>query len=84
MDDRENYTPGWKYSHWELKGIPLRCEIGPKDLDKEQAVLARRDTGKKDFVPWADCVETTKKLLADSGNSNYLPRALKKQAMNFG
>ncbi|QDZ18022.1 prolyl-tRNA ligase [Chloropicon primus] len=65
MDDRENYTPGWKYSHWELKGIPLRCEIGPKDLDKEQAVLARRDTGKKDFVPWADCVETTKKLLAD-------------------
>ena len=64
MDDRENYTPGWKYSHWELKGVPLRCEIGPKDLDKEQCVLARRDTRKKDFVPWADCVDTVRALLS--------------------
>lgn len=65
MDDRVNYTPGWKYSHWELKGVPLRIEIGPKDLDKEQCVMARRDTGKKDFVPWKDCVEKTQKLLLD-------------------
>ena len=57
VDDRENYTPGWKYSHWELKGVPLRCEIGPKDLDKGQAVFARRDTGKKDFVAWDACLE---------------------------
>uniref|UniRef100_A0A6T5V5E6 proline--tRNA ligase n=2 Tax=Eukaryota TaxID=2759 RepID=A0A6T5V5E6_9EUKA len=64
MDDRLNYTPGWKYSHWELKGVPLRLEIGPKDLDKEQAVLARRDTGKKDFVPWSETVKTTQETLA--------------------
>ena len=35
-DIRENYTPGWKYNHYELKGVPLRCEIGPRDADKRQ------------------------------------------------
>lgn len=38
-DVRENYSPGWKYSHWELKGVPLRIEIGPKDLAKSQVDL---------------------------------------------
>ena len=36
MDSRDNYSPGWKYSHWEMKGVPLRIEIGPKDLAKNQ------------------------------------------------
>jgi threonyl-tRNA synthetase len=36
LDTRENYSPGWKYSHWEMKGIPLRIEIGPRDLEKSQ------------------------------------------------
>jgi prolyl-tRNA synthetase len=44
-DTRDNYTPGWKYNHWELKGLPLRCELGPMDMDKKCVVLARRDTG---------------------------------------
>ena len=35
-DLRENYSPGWKYSHWEMKGVPLRIEIGPKDLANKQ------------------------------------------------
>jgi len=64
MDDRLNYTPGWKYSHWELKGVPLRCEIGMKDLEKDQAVLARRDTGEKVFIPMTDCLEKTQALLS--------------------
>jgi prolyl-tRNA synthetase len=51
VDDREQYSPGWKFNQWEMKGVPLRLEIGPKDLDNNQCVLARRDTGVKEFVP---------------------------------
>ncbi|UCD27015.1 MAG: proline--tRNA ligase, partial [Candidatus Bathyarchaeota archaeon] len=44
LDDREEYTPGWKFNQWEMKGIPLRIEIGPKDIEKKQVIAARRDT----------------------------------------
>ncbi len=54
VDDRDNYTSGWKYSDWELKGMPLRIEVGPKDLEKKHVVLVRRDTGKKEFVKERD------------------------------
>ena len=47
LDAREEYTPGWKFSDWELRGIPLRIELGPKDLEKKQAILVRRDTQEK-------------------------------------
>eukprot|EP00238_Polyblepharides_amylifera_P006247 CAMPEP_0196579626 /NCGR_PEP_ID=MMETSP1081-20130531/23712_1 /TAXON_ID=36882 /ORGANISM="Pyramimonas amylifera, Strain CCMP720" /LENGTH=495 /DNA_ID=CAMNT_0041899263 /DNA_START=70 /DNA_END=1554 /DNA_ORIENTATION=+ len=50
LDDRDNYTPGWKYNHWELKGIPLRCEFGPRDLQNGTCVLVRRDTGAKEVL----------------------------------
>jgi prolyl-tRNA synthetase len=46
-DTRANYTPGWKYNHWELKGLPLRMELGPKDMENGVVVLARRDTGEQ-------------------------------------
>lgn len=51
VDDREGHSPGWKFSEWELRGVPIRIEVGPKDLEKNQVVLVRRDTGEKDFVP---------------------------------
>jgi prolyl-tRNA synthetase len=51
LDDRDSQTPGWKFNEWELRGVPLRLEIGPKDLEKSQVVLARRDTREKLFVP---------------------------------
>jgi prolyl-tRNA synthetase len=51
LDDREQYKPGYKYSEWELQGIPLRIEIGPKDVEKKQVVVVRRDTREKIFVP---------------------------------
>ena len=47
LDAREEYTPGWKFSEWEMRGVPLRLEIGPKDIEKGQVVLARRDTREK-------------------------------------
>ncbi len=50
LDNREDYTPGFKYNEWELKGIPIRIEVGPKDLGKNQAIVARRDNGKKQEV----------------------------------
>ena len=43
VDDREGMTPGWKFNEWELRGVPLRIEIGPRDVEKESVVLARRD-----------------------------------------
>jgi prolyl-tRNA synthetase len=51
LDDRDMHTPGWKFAEWELRGVPLRLEIGPKDLEKSQVVLARRDTREKSAVP---------------------------------
>ncbi|XP_034163959.2 bifunctional glutamate/proline--tRNA ligase [Pangasianodon hypophthalmus] len=46
-DLRDNYSPGWKFNHWELKGVPIRLEVGPKDLKQNQCVAVRRDTGEK-------------------------------------
>ncbi len=51
LDDRDGYTPGWKYNEWEVKGVPLRIEVGPKDIEKKQAMVARRDTGEKKAFP---------------------------------
>jgi len=49
-DKREEYTPGWKFNYWELKGVPIRIEVGPKDVKNKQVVLVRRDEGKKTIV----------------------------------
>jgi len=51
LDDRDTYTPGWKFAEWEMRGVPLRLEIGPRDLDKSQVLLARRDTREKMPTP---------------------------------
>ena len=63
VDDRDGYRPGFKFAEWELKGIPLRIEIGPKDLENKQAVVVRRDTGEKQFVALKDVKKTAGKLL---------------------
>lgn len=51
LDDRDQFQPGFKYSDWEMRGVPLRLELGPKDIEKAQCVLVRRDTREKLFVP---------------------------------
>jgi prolyl-tRNA synthetase len=48
LDERAEFTPGWKFSEWEMRGVPLRIEIGPRDIEAKQAVLVRRDTGQKE------------------------------------
>ncbi len=65
VDDRDNYNPGWKFNHWELKGVPIRLELGPKDMEKQTAVLVRRDTGAKTVVAWATLVADVQALLLD-------------------
>ena len=50
MDDSDN-SPGWKFAEYEMKGVPLRLEIGPKDIENGQCVLVRRDNREKTFVP---------------------------------
>jgi prolyl-tRNA synthetase len=52
VDDRDNYSPGWKYNHWELKGVPLRLEIGPKDVEKGEVRAVRRVDGQKSQLKW--------------------------------
>jgi bifunctional glutamyl/prolyl-tRNA synthetase len=70
-DYRDNYSPGWKFNHWELKGVPVRLEVGPKDLDKQACVAVRRDTGVKLVLDDANAVREIKKLFVDIHNSLY-------------
>jgi len=77
LDDREAYTPGWKFAEWELRGVPLRLEIGPKDLEKSQVVLARRDTREKTFTPMEGLGERVVTLLDE------IQQALYKRALEY-
>ena len=76
IDARDGYTPGWKFNEWEMKGVPLRLEIGPKDLAQEQVVLVRRDTGKKIAAKEEKLVETLEELL-NNIQENLFERAKK-------
>ncbi|XP_018832921.1 proline--tRNA ligase, cytoplasmic isoform X3 [Juglans regia] len=62
-DFRDNYSPGWKYSHWEMKGVPLRIEIGPKDLANSQVRVVRRDNSLKIDISRTNLVEHVKEML---------------------
>lgn len=64
IDTRDEYTSGWKFNEYELRGVPLRIEVGPRDIEKEQAVVVRRDTGEKSFVPLAQLESYVEKTLA--------------------
>ena len=84
LDDRENYTPGWKFNEWELKGIPVRIEFGPKDLEKRKAMVVRRDNGEKqqlDLIAIADKIS----LLLDQIQNDLYKKAnqvLKESVVN--
>lgn len=65
LDDRDNYTPGYKFYDWELKGVPLRLEIGPRDLKNNTVTLARRDTFERTSVPKEKYLDEIGRILAD-------------------
>ena len=64
MDDSDN-SPGWKFAEYEMKGVPLRLELGPKDMEQNQCVLVRRDSGEKTFVSLDNIEETVAQMLED-------------------
>jgi len=65
FDNRDTHKPGWKFNEYELKGVPLRIGIGPKDLEKRTVELARRDTLTKEFVAKEDVVDKVAYLLKE-------------------
>ena len=68
MDDRDEVTPGFKFNDWEMRGVPLRIEVGPKDVEKGSVALARRDIpgrAGKSFVPQTDLIQTVNLILAE-------------------
>ncbi len=75
LDDSDN-SPGWKFNQWEMKGVPIRLEIGPRDIEAGQCVLARRDTGEKTTVALSDITTAVDDLLKEI-QQNLFDKALK-------
>ncbi len=71
VDDRDEHTPGWKYNEWELRGVPVRLEIGPRDVAKGQVVLVRRDNRQKEMVPVEALAERLPVLLDELQRAFY-------------
>jgi prolyl-tRNA synthetase len=74
-DDRTTHKPGWKFNEYELKGVPVRIAIGPKDLEKGTVEVARRDTLEKQYIPMED-VETMVPALLEEIQKNLFQRSL--------
>jgi prolyl-tRNA synthetase len=81
LDDRDQFQPGFKYADWEMRGVPLRLELGPKDIEKSQCVLVRRDTREKLFVPQEGLGSRVSSLL-ETMQGELLERARKFVADN--
>ncbi|MHB1610979.1 MAG: proline--tRNA ligase [Sulfobacillus sp.] len=77
LDDRNEFTPGYKFNDWEMRGVPLRIEIGPRDLAQKQITVARRDTGEKIVIAENMVSETLSQLLED------VQRTLFEQAVEY-
>ena len=75
LDDRDTHTPGYKFNDYELKGVPIRLGIGPKDIEKGTVELARRDNLTKSFVSQDDLASHVNNLLSEI-QSNLFDRAL--------
>lgn len=75
LDDSDN-SPGWKFAEYEMKGVPLRLELGPKDMEQNQCVLVRRDSGEKAFVS-LDGIEETVSALLDAVHDGIYAKAKK-------
>ena len=63
VDLRDNYNPGWKYNHWELKGVPIRIEIGPKDVENKEVKVVIRHSGEKLQLKWDNLAQELNLLL---------------------
>jgi len=75
VDERLNQSPGWKFHQWEQRGVPIRLELGPRDLESNQAVLVRRDTGEKTPIPRAG-LKTAVETALEEMQKDLFQRAL--------
>jgi len=64
-DFRNNRTPGWKFNHWELKGVPIRIELGPRDMEKNQVTFVRRDNFQRIAIKKDDVITSLASMLND-------------------
>jgi prolyl-tRNA synthetase len=71
VDDRDQYTPGWKYNEYELRGVPIRLEVGPKDVAKQAVMSVRRDGRAKESIPLAALAERVPALLEEVQRSLF-------------
>ena len=69
VDHRKEYTAGWKFNEWEIKGVPLRINVGPRDIEKDQAELVRRDISEKSFVKRVNLSESVISMLKQIQNN---------------
>ncbi|MDP7975204.1 MAG: proline--tRNA ligase [Thermoprotei archaeon] len=83
VDDRQDKTPGYKYNEWEMKGVPLRIEVGPRDVGQGTVVLARRDTGQKLTVKRAEAVQATETTLDEVQRNLYERAKLRLDSMTY-
>lgn len=81
LDDREEFTPGWKFSEWEMRGVPLRLEVGPRDIKNNRAVVVRRDTREKAAVGLDGLTQNIGDIL-DEVQKSLLEAALKYRLNN--
>ena len=81
VDHRKEYTAGWKFNEWEIKGVPLRINVGPRDIEKDQAELVRRDISEKSFVKRVNLSESVISILKQIQN-NLLFQAKKQLEEN--
>lgn len=81
FDDRDSHRPGWKFAEYELKGIPVRMAIGPRDMENNTLEIGRRDTLEKENISQDDAVETAARLLEEI-QQNLFDRALKMRKEN--
>ncbi len=84
VDDRPNLSPGRKYHHWENRGIPIRIELGPRDMENNQAVIVRRDTGEKLFVPRAELKAKVASVLEDIQKNLFDRAKAMREEFTFG
>ena len=74
LDERDQFPPGCKYNDWEMRGVPVRLEVGPKDIEKDSCVLVRRENRAKEFVPLAGAASRLASLL-DTIQADLLEQA---------
>ncbi len=81
LDDREQQSPGWKFNEWEMKGVPVRLEVGPRDIEQQQVVLVRRDTNEKQSVAMENLVAAVQSLLEAVHQGLYQKALSKREEM---